>query len=142
MRTVLPVLAFLALLVSGFPIPTAMASDEKETAALEVARDWLATVDAERYERSWDTAAGFFKAVVAKGQWVQSLEGARRPLGKVLSRELMSSNYVTELPDAPDGQYVVIQFETSYEAKSNAIETVTPMLEDDGSWRISGYYIK
>jgi hypothetical protein len=26
--------------------------------------------------------------------------------------------------------------------KATAIETVTPMKEDDGTWRVAGYYIK
>jgi hypothetical protein len=45
------------------------------------------------------------------------------------------------LPGAPDGEYVVIQFESSFEKKKSAVETVTPMLEKDGKWRVSGYYI-
>jgi hypothetical protein len=45
-------------------------------------------------------------------------------------------------PGAPDGEYVVIQFETSFEKKKSSIETITPIKEKDGSWRVSGYYIK
>jgi hypothetical protein len=37
---------------------------------------------------------------------------------------------------------VVIQYETIFEKKQSAIETVTPMLDKDGKWRVSGYYIK
>jgi hypothetical protein len=36
----------------------------------------------------------------------------------------------------------VIQYESSFEHKASAIETVTPMLGDDGQWRVSGYYIR
>ena len=43
---------------------------------------------------------------------------------------------------SPDGQYVVIQFTSSFENKKSAIETITPMLDPDGQWRVSGYYIK
>jgi hypothetical protein len=46
------------------------------------------------------------------------------------------------LPGAPDGEYVVIQYETSFEKKAFAIETVTPSFEKDGIWRVSGYYIE
>ena len=46
------------------------------------------------------------------------------------------------MPGAPDGEYVVIQFETSFENKKHAIETVTPMMDKDGTWRVSGYYIR
>jgi hypothetical protein len=46
------------------------------------------------------------------------------------------------LPGAPDGKYVVVQFDTSFQRKKSALETVTPMMEKDGKWRVSGYYIK
>jgi hypothetical protein len=70
------------------------------------------------------------------------LQSVRMPLGKMISRKLKTSAYKTTLPGAPDGQYVVIQFETSFQNKKSAIETVTPMFDHDGRWRVSGYYIK
>ena len=60
----------------------------------------------------------------------------------MLKRSVKSKQYATSLPGAPDGEYVVIQYETSFEKKKSAIETVTPMLDKDGKWRVSGYYIK
>jgi hypothetical protein len=49
---------------------------------------------------------------------------------------------MTELPGAPDGEYVVFQFDTQFEHKRAAVETVTPMRDPDGSWRVSGYFIR
>jgi hypothetical protein len=49
---------------------------------------------------------------------------------------------MTSVPGAPDGQYVLIQFETVFEKKAQSIETITPMLDADRTWRVSGYYIK
>ncbi len=49
---------------------------------------------------------------------------------------------MSSLPGAPDGNYVVIQFKTTFEHKAQAVETVTPMLENDGVWRVTGYFIK
>jgi len=46
------------------------------------------------------------------------------------------------VPGAPDGEYVVIRFSTSFEKKQSAIESITPMLDSDGVWRVSGYFIK
>ena len=34
------------------------------------------------------------------------------------------------------------RFESSFEHKASAVETVTPMKDADGTWRVSGYYIK
>jgi hypothetical protein len=50
--------------------------------------------------------------------------------------------YTTTLPGAPDGEYVVIQYQSSFGKKNLAVETVTPMLDQDGVWRVSGYFIR
>ena len=113
-----------------------------EIVAAEVADSWLALVDLGKYHESWKEAAAYFRNAVAQEQWVQSMLAFRRPLGNVLSRRLISKSYTRTLPGAPDGQYVVIQYETAFENKRNAIETVTPMLDKDMQWRVSGYYIK
>jgi hypothetical protein len=66
----------------------------------------------------------------------------RKPLSKLVSRKIKRKTYTTSLPGAPDGEYVVIQFETSSENKKSAVETFIPMLDKYGNWRVSGYYIK
>ena len=132
----------LAVLAICLLVSTATASETRETEALRATRAWLAVVDAATYDESWKAAAGYFRTAVSKEQWRQAMEGVRRPLGSVLTRELKGATYVTELPGAPDGQYVVIQFNTAFENKRVAVETVTSMLEDDGSWRVTGYFIK
>ena len=43
---------------------------------------------------------------------------------------------------ALDGAYVVLEFASSFERKAAAIETVTPMKDEDGTWRVCAYYIK
>jgi len=70
------------------------------------------------------------------------MQSVRKPIGKNISRKLQSKLYLTSLPGGPDGEYVVIKFDSSFEYKKNALETVTPMLDKDGKWRISGYFMK
>jgi hypothetical protein len=113
-----------------------------EQKAVTAAKAWLALIDNGDYGKSWETADEYFQNAVAPLQWQQSLTAARKPLGKVVSRQLTSKQYTTSLPGAPDGQYVVIQFETSFENKRSAVETITPMVNTDGQWRVAGYYIK
>lgn len=109
---------------------------------MAVTQDWLALLDQGGYAESWQHAADLFKKAVTQEQWEHSISAFRKPLGNVVSRDLKSSTYTTSLPGAPDGEYVVIQFATSFENKKFAVETVTPMLDPDGQWRVSGYYIK
>lgn len=119
-----------------------MADQNKEKAAVDASKAWLKLVDEGKYSESWDKAAQYFKNAITKEQWKTSLESVRSHLGKVLSRNLKSKQCTKTLPGAPDGEYVVIQYETSFKNKQHAIETITPMLDKDGKWRVSGYYIK
>ncbi len=118
------------------------ADQPAERAAQKAAEAWLALVDSSDYGTSWDEAATLFKSRVGKEQWEKAAQSVRGPLGEVKSRKFLSAKYTKELPGVPDGEYVVIQFEASYANKASAVETVTPMLDKDGSWRVSGYYIK
>jgi hypothetical protein len=115
---------------------------EKEQAAQQSADAWLVLVDSGKYVESWQQAAQYFKNAVTKEKWEGAMHGTREPLGKMLSRKLRSAQYTTSLPGAPDGEYVVIQYESSFEHKQSAVETVTAMLDKDGQWRVSGYFIK
>jgi hypothetical protein len=121
---------------------TAAGREDEKKAAIAAAETWLELVDEGKYGESWENAAAFFKRVVTTQQWLQQIEPIRNALGKVQLRELKGAEYRTALPGAPDGEYVVIQFTSSFEHKKKAVETVTPMLDDDGTWRVSGYYIE
>jgi hypothetical protein len=119
-----------------------MADHAKEQSAVNSAKAWLKLVDGGKYAESWDEASQYFKNAVPRDQWKTSLESFRSPLGEVLSRNLKSKHYTKTLPGAPDGEYVVILYETSFKNKQHAKETITPMRDQDGKWKVSGYYIK
>ena len=42
----------------------------------------------------------------------------------------------------PDGNYIVLQYDTLFENKAAAVETVTLSQDSDGQWRVAGYFIK
>ncbi len=128
------------LLLALCPISYAEEDDERQ--ALKAADTWMALVDSGQYDQSWEDAASLFKTAVDRNQWRRSLAALRKPLGKVISRKLKRKKYVTQLPGAPDGKYVLIQYDSSFENKKSAVETVVPMLDSDGQWKVSGYYIK
>ena len=111
-----------------------------QKAATAAAQTWLATVDDGQYAQSWDQASELFRKAITQDKWVSALESVRKPLGKLVSRAVISAQ-TTNLPGAPDGQYVVMQFNASFANKKSAVETVTFMQEKDGKWKAAGYYI-
>jgi hypothetical protein len=90
--------------------------------------------------RAGDAAAGqaakAFKEAVTKEQWTQALAGcALLSAGRL--RKVASRQYTERLPGA-SGQVRRHQYDTVFESKQSAVETITPMLDPDGAWRVSG----
>ena len=92
--------------------------------------------------QSWDAAASYFRAAVTSDEWAQAMTGVRTPLGAMLKRETTAAKFSTSLPGAPDGEYIVFQFDSSFDNKQAATETVTAMKDLDGTWRVAGYFIR
>ena len=103
---------------------------------------WLKLVDDGKYAESWDEASTFLKGKVTKEEWILTISNLKPSFGKTNTREIQSAQYSTELPGAPDGEYVVFQYKTNFELKNNSIETIVPMIDSDSKWRVSGYFIK
>jgi len=118
------------------------AQEDNEKAAIAAAQEFLALVDSGQYEESWVEASSFFKSQVTQEQWVSQISRLRPLFGQVIDRTVKNTKYMTKAPGAPDGEYVLIVFQASFENKKEAIETITPMLDPDGKWRVSGYFIK
>ena len=122
---------------------TAARTQEIDTKAAEGAAEiWLSLVDNETYAQSWETAAAGFKNAITSERWQTAVANARRPMGKLKQRSLDTATAARTLPGAPDGEYVVFQFNTAFENKAAAVETVTAAKDSDGIWRIAGYFVK
>ena len=145
---VLLTLAISILLVGSFGISHAEIKDSSEittktTIAQTLAEAVLSEIDNGVYVLD-HRYASTFKGLVTQEQWRDKLTAVRVPLGKVITRGVLSSSYNTILPGAPDGEYVVLQFETQFENKKTAVETVIMVLENKESdeWKLTSYFIK
>ena len=128
------------LLLAGGPAAAQEEIDVKP--AMGVAQAWLASVDAGNYGASWETAAPLFREAMAKVKWETTIESVRAPLGTPINRKLRQAYYTRVLPNAPEGEYVVIQYDTRFENRPLSTEIVTPMKAIDGTWKVSGYIIR
>lgn len=119
-----------------------LSAQDKEKAATASASAWLALIDSHQYGESWFQASSDFRGAASKEQWIHALDTVRTPLGKLISRQLKSATYTTKLPNVRPGEYVVLQYETSYEKAPGMNETLVMMREKNGSWKADGYFIK
>lgn len=133
---------FLAFLMVCTLAAGAQAMTSAEQQAVDTSLAWLTLVDQDNYEQSWQEAASYFKNVVKQAQWASLTGGVRKQLGAVISRKAASATAMSSMPGAPDGEYWVILFNTTFKNKKQAVETVTLMKDKDGKWRAVGYFIR
>ena len=120
-----------------------MAASEKDVVNVKrIAEAWVSLIDREAYDESWDRTAEVFRTRVKKEQWIEDLNTNRKPLGKVRSRKLLTAVYVSDLPDSPRGEYVLLDYEVAFETDVPIRETIIPYLAVDGEWRVAGYSLK
>ena len=112
-----------------------------ETSGSTVAKDWLKIIDAGNYTLSWQKSDSFFKSRLSQNKWDTALKGVRTPLGKVNSRSEISVNEYSKLPGVPEGEYLIIQFQTEFQNKKSATETLA-LSKSSGQWLPVGYFIK
>jgi len=128
-------------LLAGPTAPTS-AQEEAMGPARTAAQAWLALLDAYEFDESWRTAGKVLKGAVSQKEFATTLSSTLGPFGAVSSRNPKSSEFTRTLPSAPDGEYVILEFDTAFEKKAGAVETVVLSKEPDGLWRVSGYYIR
>ncbi len=109
--------------------------------AVKIADSWIKLIDSGNYKKTWKVGSDFFKKSVKEDKWIRMLEAARNPLGKIVKRTLKSKKPFNPFPGGPKGEFIIIEYKSNFEKKKNIIETITPMKDKDGKWKISGYYI-
>jgi hypothetical protein len=119
-----------------------MKPDRAEELAQAAAESWLEHIDRGDTASCWTAAHSGFRAAISPDDWSASVGRVLESLGLTRARSFTSAEYHSELPGAPDGHYVILEFATEFERKAHGIETVVPALDTDGVWRVSGYFVK
>lgn len=131
-------LAVFALSPSASPSATPVASPAKvESQAAQLARRWLEMGDAADWSGSYAATGATFRKLNTLAVWTSVSEKVRVPLGKLVSRTLISTD---EVPTPPNGS-TVIKFRTRFANKAEAVETVA-LAREEGDWKVVGVYLE
>ncbi|MGH7544332.1 MAG: DUF4019 domain-containing protein [Gemmatimonadota bacterium] len=125
--------------------PMAVRMTEADSAfavAIPAAADWLVLLDAGDYDGTWQAAAPQFRESVPQASWSEQAARARSPLGPFADRTLVSVQFATLVPDLEPGRYIVFQYVTAVAGDRSAVETLSMARQDDGSWRVAGYFVR
>jgi hypothetical protein len=118
------------------------AQDPRASLVQEAARTWLADTDRGDAGQSWKNAGMQFRNAITVERWAESLKRVRPPLGALSQRAQLGTQFRKNIPGAPDGEYAIVLFRTTFARKMDARETLTLEHEPDGAWRVIGYLIQ
>ncbi len=116
-------------------------ADQRQDEAVAASKAWLKMVDDGDYAAAWSDVAQLFKGKMDVDAWVQSVSAPRRQVGTLKSRRLKSYSETTSLPNAPDGDYAIVEFDSAFANRKDSGEML-PLVREDGRWKVGGYYIK
>jgi beta-lactamase regulating signal transducer with metallopeptidase domain len=134
-----------AMIFSGPSRAADGAPSDPKAAAIASMQPWLNEIDAGQYDQSWKDASTLFKSHVSDETWVGDMDRVRTPLGKCDVRRQVSAILEKDVPTPKGvvkGEFVVAQFESSFENMKHTVETVSFYKEEDGTWKAAGYLIQ
>lgn len=134
-------IAIIAVFVFAAQTLQAQDTTAQEDAAEAAAGEWIALVDTAGYASSWQEAAPVFQSGISEDEWVQAVEQVRGQVGEIESRSLYNSEYRTTLPNAPQGEYVVLQYQSSFARLPQAMEMVVMTKTEEDDWKAAGYQV-
>jgi hypothetical protein len=114
---------------------------EMTQAALQV----MQLVDAERIGEVWDGASPVMKQAVSRDDFVRQITSDRNALGAVAGRAdpVVTRTQGEEGGPVPAGLYINVQSATSFANQPQPVrELVSFRLDEDRTWRVSGYTLR
>lgn len=102
---------------------------------------WVALLDREQWNESWSTAGQLFRSQLTQAGWATTVQTVRASVGPVVSRVQENATRTSTLPGLPSGDYLIVQYRTSFRDKASVSETVVLTHERTG-WKVDGYFIR
>ncbi|MBX3616892.1 DUF4019 domain-containing protein [Nitrosomonas sp.] len=134
---------WLLLLVLFFGCGLVQADDSATLKIVEsTARSWFKLVDDGQYKEGWEMSSTLFKTKTPEAQWIKSITEIRILRGAMTARYIATAGVTKSVSGFPDGEYIVLQFYTTFAEKGLAMETVTLVKIAENTWQIADYAIK
>lgn len=105
-------------------------------AAATAAEAFLVMIDESRWADSYAATGAEFRRLNTLKVWSDISGRLRPPLGKVLTRDIVSNEYVP----APPAGYRLVKFRSAYANGTSQTESVS-LAWEDGAWKVAGIVI-
>ncbi|WP_394001008.1 DUF4019 domain-containing protein [Luteimonas sp. WGS1318] len=126
--------------------PEQQAQVERQNAEMgAAAQQVLQMIDADRAGEVWDGASQTMKGTVGRDEFIRQLAADRAQLGAAARRDApaVSRSQFQAGETVPAGIYINVAFPTTFAAQPQPIrELVSFRLDEDRTWRVSGYSVR
>lgn len=126
-----------SLLSPAAPVASAAATTQGDSAAAaRAAEEFLTLLDESRWAESYAATGAQFRNLNTLERWAAASEQVRPPLGELLTRDIVTNEYV---PAPPEG-YRLVKFASSYANGTSQVESIS-LAWEDGAWRVVGIVV-
>ncbi len=115
--------------------------DSAISSAALAARQWLALLADHEYLASWEQASPFFRNQIARDDWRATAERLERQFARSDQRRLASAQWYHDQPPLPPRDWVVLRWVTSLRDQRQVFETMSMLLNSDGTWQTANYLL-
>ncbi len=109
--------------------------------AITTAENFVIKIDSEQYKEAYSKASPLLRSLSTEEEWIKQIKPIRTILGPVSHRSIKAIKKTEAYPGLPDGQYVLVYFETEMKNKGKAAEIVL-IVKTDNAWQPCSYLIK
>ena len=111
----------LTQMASAPPQAAPVSATAADPAVVEAARRFLQLIDQGRWAESYRLTTSSFRKLNTEQVWAATSEKVRTPLGRMVSRTLLSQD---DIPAPPAG-YRMVRFNTRFGTSADIVETLT-----------------
>lgn len=110
--------------------------------ARQAAEAWLELTDSGSFDESWNEAASLLQDEVSQDEWTSQSEDIVNQVGSIEERNFMGGQYQENIPNLPEGDYVIMQYEATPSDLDQKLMEVIATTKEDGEWKVAGYTMR
>lgn len=134
-------LIVILVMLASFSYGSVVQAEFFSSAALLQAEAFVAVIDKGDYLSAYASGLPFIRFQARQDEWIADQEMAVEFLGKVIDRQLMTVRSRDSYPGLPDGNYLVVSYESRTEHKVKAIEVLLLSQQNQG-WQVCRYSVR
>lgn len=110
--------------------------------ARQAAEEWLELTDSGSFDESWNQAASLLQDEVTQDEWTSQSEDVTNQVGSIEERNFMGGQYQENIPNLPEGEYVIMQYEATPSDLDQKLMEIVATTKEDGEWKVAGYTMR